>query len=205
MTVGGGGCFAPSSLAMTVGRGDCFAPSSLAMTLRRSLPSHVIASLWEAIFWLIGSHRAFKSCITCKRGDCFAPSSLAMTVGGGDCFAPSSLAMTLRRSLPSTCHCEEPVGRQSNLLVDRIASGFQERYHIQERRLLRSFVARNDSGKRRLLRSFVARNDIGGRRLLHPGTCRRGVEGGLAMTSRRVLDRPFVPCSAVILVIEERL
>jgi hypothetical protein len=67
--------------------------------------------------------------------------------------------------------------RRSNLLVDQSATGFQGSHHMQERRLLRPFRARNDSGReetasrlmalamtaggRRLLRPFRARNDSG--------------------------------------------
>jgi hypothetical protein len=106
-------------------------------------------------------------------GDCFASSSLAMTIGGGDCFAletvlshvlpvssmprgarrriaEGGLAMTLRRSPPQ--HVIARSKQQSKLLVDRIASGFQKLHHMQERRLLRFFVARNDNRGRRLLR-----------------------------------------------------
>jgi hypothetical protein len=66
--------------------------------------------------------------------------------------------------------------RQCKPMVDQATSGFQEPHHIQERRLLRSFVARNDSGGRRLLRSFVARNDSGERRLLRSFVARNDIK-----------------------------
>jgi hypothetical protein len=48
----------------------------------------------------------------------------------------------------------------SKLLVDRMVTDLQKIHHMQERRLLRFFVARNDNRGKRLLRFFVARNDI---------------------------------------------